>query len=157
MKLLVLSDSHGSVSRVDRILSMHKDADMVVFAGDGLRDLERFESIIRCPIYVKGNCDMFCSEDVPVIRQFYAEDKKVLLLHGHTQNVKSTLTYLESTAAANRDDIVIFGHTHEPLERTCALDNGGYRYFFNPGSVREGSFGIILVKKGSVLMSHGCL
>ena len=40
-KLLILSDSHGSADAVRRILTAEKDADAVLFLGDGLHDLEK--------------------------------------------------------------------------------------------------------------------
>ena len=53
-------------------------------------------------------------------------------------------------------DILIYGHTHVPLEKT--VPNGdSYVYLFNPGSLKDGSFGLIQVKNGRVLMSHGNL
>ena len=41
MKLLVLSDSHGRVGMLEKAYETHPDTDMIVFLGDGLRDISR--------------------------------------------------------------------------------------------------------------------
>ena len=40
MKCLILSDSHGNTSYLSRALSLHPDAEVVFFLGDGLSDAD---------------------------------------------------------------------------------------------------------------------
>ena len=61
-------------------------------------------------------------------------------------------------------DIVLFGHTHEAYEETIPEGTliGGKSltrpmYLFNPGSIAQGSFGTLVLKRDCVLFSHGSL
>ena len=55
-------------------------------------------------------------------------------------------------------DIVLFGHTHERLEKYIPTDDGGF-YLFNPGSIGgfKPSYGIINIADSGILLSHGSL
>ena len=80
---------------------------------------------------------------------------RVLILHGHGHGVKWGLGALEKYARGKGVDAVLFGHTHERLEKY--IDG---LYLFNPGSTsqpRDGvaSFGVMTVQKGQLLFSHG--
>ena len=59
MKLLVVSDTHGRYDRLVRVMQMHRDADALIFLGDGLRDLVRADaySYPFSVFAVRGNCD----------------------------------------------------------------------------------------------------
>ena len=39
MTLLVISDTHGREDRIRELLRLHREAEAVLFLGDGLRDL----------------------------------------------------------------------------------------------------------------------
>ena len=76
---------------------------------------------------VKGNCDFDNVEDELI---FDIEDKVIFLCHGDKYNVKYGLDEIEAKAKSIDADIVIFGHTHTPLN--FKKDNIIY---LNPGSV----------------------
>ena len=44
MKCLIFSDSHGSIRNVESVLSMHSDAEVVFFLGDGLSEIDLIAS-----------------------------------------------------------------------------------------------------------------
>lgn len=169
MEFLVLSDSHGRTKNILEAISRQvRRPDGIIFLGDGLRDLMYCD--IDIPIYsVAGNCDTgsfyggLCADTVRIIE---LAGKRVMLTHGHIYSVKSTLSRLIYAAADNDIDIVMFGHTHEPLEKR--LDVGDIDmpilkkplYLFNPGSVGgyDGDFGALTVNnRGEILLSHGRL
>ncbi len=155
MKILVFSDSHGAASRLEGAARMHKDADMMIFLGDGLRDAEYlFEKTHGIPcVAVKGNCDSFSA----AFSGSYLDEQtldvdgvRIFCCHGHKYNVKLSQMPLWYRAKEKEADLALFGHTHVPFEREVE----GVR-LFNPGSVAERSYGIIYIEKGRVLASHG--
>lgn len=159
MKIVVLSDSHGYPARLCRVLSMHRDADLVCFLGDGLSDLAGLEARYDIPIYaVRGNCDGFgLSDATPEQRVIEREGHRLLLTHGHRLGAKGGDGGLIASAKSEGCDIVLFGHTHLPRE-TYVPEFG--IYLFNPGSIghpREGapSYGLLMLSGGNVLFSCG--
>ncbi|MBQ2326197.1 MAG: metallophosphoesterase [Clostridia bacterium] len=154
MKLLVFSDSHGAAGRLFKAAEAHPDADMFIFLGDGLRDAEAlFERYPKTPaVAVNGNCDMFSVSANSYLDEQTVDlgDIRIFCCHGHKYGVKSTLMRLYMRALEKEVGLVLFGHTHEPFERV----NEGVR-LFNPGSVMQGSYGVIYIEGGAVVASHG--
>ncbi len=157
MKLLVFSDSHGDTLTLSRTVGAVRDADYVIHAGDGALS---FLSLMRehpemTPVAVRGNCDIGAS-DVPLEAELTVEGMRILIVHGHKFGVKSGTLALEAEARMRGYDIVIFGHTHEPLERYIPAD-GARRAIrlFNPGPAMLGDFGVININGGEVIMGHG--
>ncbi len=89
------------------------------------------------------------------------------MMHGHEHGVKSGIERAAAYAAQRGADVLLFGHTHEPMEKYFPV---GTRlgevtlekplYVFNPGSLglpREGcaTFGVIEIRRGQLLLSHG--
>ena len=161
LKIVVLSDSHGYPGRLRRVLSMHRDADLVCFLGDGLSDLSGLEAQYDVPICaVRGNCDGFGLFDaVPEQRVLVREGHRLLLAHGHRLGVKGGEGGLIAAARSEGCDIVLFGHTHLPCE-TYLTEYG--MYLFNPGSIGhpwEGapSYGLLMLSGRNVLFSCGTI
>ena len=76
-----------------------------------------------------------------------------MFTHGHTYNVKYTLSQLKSAARSNGADIVLYGHTH--VAKT-EYDDG--LYVMNPGSIshpREGapSYGVVEISSAGVFLN----
>ena len=168
MKLLIVSDIHGRYERLSRLLDMHKDADALIFLGDGLNDLTRADAYSRGMgvIAVKGNCDgfSFFGNDAPSEHTQTLEGFKIFMLHGHTRGVKSGLGEAISAAVQRDADILLFGHTHQPLEKYIPVEDSTEGEIlkkplriFNPGSLGSGSFGLIDIRGKDVLMSHGSI
>ena len=156
MKIVILSDSHGYPAGIRRVMEMHRDADLVCFLGDGLSDLAGAEARYGIPVYaVRGNCDAATPETRIVERAGH----RLLLTHGHRFGAKGSTGGLIAAARAEGCDIVLFGHTHLPLE-SYVTEYG--MYLFNPGSLGhpcEGvpSFGLLMLDGKNVLFSHGRL
>ncbi len=177
MKLLVVSDIHGRYERLIDLMELHADADALVFLGDGVRDLYRAgANLYPFTIYaVKGNCDVSSvfvsdgSKDAPSELTFTLDGFRFYAIHGHTKAVKSSLTNAICAAVEKGADVLLYGHTHIPCEmylpaQTPAKDGllDKPLYVFNPGSLGESGdgkahFGLIEIRNGSILFSHGTL
>ena len=164
MKCLCFSDSHGSAYNIRAVLNNHQDAEVIFFLGDGLRDLEDFVSDrSRAFLAVQGNCDYFASLGEILVKKtdsITLMGKRIFFTHGDLYGVKYGLDGVKKLATDHNADLVLFGHTHTPLEKYIPTDNGGY-YLFNPGSIgggyQGGSYGIINITDKGILLSHGRL
>ena len=120
---IVFSDIHGDRHSFSRLQKITENTDGAFFAGDGISGLGDFTNK---PFYaVKGNCD-FVGEEEKIIQ---LEGFKILLTHGHLYGVKSGYLRLIYRAKELGCDIVIFGHTHQPL----IMQEDGI-LFLNPGT-----------------------
>lgn len=173
MNFLILSDSHRRRENLLRALGRAGHADGILFLGDGLSDLPHGDSFEGIPIYaVRGNCDSFTFSDsdrYPEELLLRFGEYTVLMTHGHLFGVKASYERAAAHACARGADILLFGHTHIPLEKylpafsapdTAALRRG--IYIFNPGSIgepRDGapSFGTMEIRGKTVLFGHGSL
>ena len=169
MTLLILSDSHGRPDRITEAIRRVKP-DGILFAGDGLRDLTYCD--LPCPLWaVKGNCDWMTSPLILGGSAFTPEDEefitvdgiRILLTHGHKYGVKGGLGTAVSYAVRRDADVLVFGHTHIPLElhlspdTTLDLTVNRPLAVFNPGSLgdRTPSFGTLTIRGGQLLLGHG--
>lgn len=167
--LLILSDSHGRADRVAEAIQRVKP-DGILFAGDGVRDLSYCD--LPCPLWaVRGNCDWMTSPLVLNGAAFMPEDEelvtiegiRILLTHGHKQGVKSGLGGAVAHAVRRQADLLVFGHTHIPLELRLSPDESTTLALqkpltvFNPGSLgdRVPSFGTLTIRNGQMLLGHG--
>lgn len=130
MRIIVLSDSHGNVANVRKIIKKHaEDADCFIHLGDGERDclalmLEYPQLEIH---HVCGNCDFYSNaRSLEILRK---GGKKIMYTHGHHYHVKQGLNELLYAAQGNDADVVLYGHTHIP--ESDYIDG---RYLLNPGS-----------------------
>ena len=172
MTLLVLSDSHGRPDHVEEAIRRVRP-DGILFAGDGLRDLTRIEEF-PCPLWaVSGNCDWSPtliangrSVETGEEELITVEGVRILLIHGHKYGVKGGLLPATYRAMEKEVDILVFGHTHTPLEHhLLPLDERSLvpvqkpLTLFNPGSIgdTETSFGTITIRGGQILCGHGSL
>ena len=146
MRVLVLSDSHGSRGNVDLALRRQPTAEVVLHLGDGFDDLEyaRFEYPDKMFLQVCGNCDRCCP--FPAEETITLLGKKIILTHGHIYRVKYTLEDIIAHGQQENADIVLFGHTHTPV---TGYEDG--LYWMNPGALKSRSYGIIdITDKGIV-------
>ena len=151
MRILVVSDSHGRVGEIEKVIEAQKEAKNVFFLGDCVRDVEDLPFIYpdRTFYIVSGNCDyasMYKSSDTVVL-----EDKKILFTHGHMYSVKSGLGALRGKAKEEGIDLALYGHTH-----IAATEYADGVYFVNPGSLcsgREGGTGyaVIDIEKNGIM------
>lgn len=130
MKYIVVSDSHGDIDYLKKIIEKEKDIDNLIFLGDGINDIIRLKrEYPRLKIdAVKGNCDI--NADVPAKQILNINGFKVMMCHGDGYQVKMSLLGLRRALIAAGVDIALYGHTHHQY----------YEYFegmhfFCPGSV----------------------
>ena len=151
MRIGIVSDTHRFTTAIDKAIPYLKHCDLIVHAADNIDDSYYIEAVTDVPVVaVKGNCD-FYSDPGNDEETFMAEDKKVLVCHGHNYGIKYNLYDLEKRAQDSNADIVIFGHSHVP----CYEEKDGV-VFINPGSTslpRGGSskgLGILDVENGEI-------
>ena len=152
MKVLVISDSHGAVFdwQIDSI-QKQGPFDILVHCGDTYKDAHEFANKLNIEtIYqVPGNCDFnVLGKELLLIECI--EGKKILITHGHIQQVKSNLENLREFAKEKNVDVVLYGHTHKSQNQV--IDN---MLFFNPGSTvfpkdSKASYGILDIKKDKI-------
>lgn len=125
MRILVLSDTHGCLTPLPRLIEQTGRPDALFHLGDYCRDAYETGLYLNVPVYaVKGNCDR--GEDEEEEKSFTLGGKRFLLLHGHTCSLLS----LAYKGVSSHADAVLFGHTHEP-----AHWYEGRTLFLNPGSL----------------------
>ena len=161
MKCLVFSDTHGSSAVMKKALSHHPDAEVVFFLGDGLNDADKVAKghSDKAWIAVRGNCDwsaIFKDRETLKVESITLGGHKIVLTHGDLYCVKYTMGVIKGLAAREGADIMLFGHTHDPLEQYVSDVDHPF-YLFNPGTAsgHKGSYGIINITDSGVLLSHG--
>ena len=154
MKILVLSDTHGNLSGMRKALDKYgTNADVIVHCGDGVRGeaLWLMENISHAAVIcVRGNCDFTGS--IKDIEFFDANNKRIMVTHGHNFGVKYGLENLSYKAEKEGADIVFFGHTH-----LCADEKFGSVRLINPGSCGRWAASCAVVEideNGNVLVNH---
>lgn len=138
MKIFVISDTHGKTSKVTEVWSRLSDVDLIIHLGDYAEDARLLERELGTEVvFVKGNMDgSYSSEDYRILKTEYG---KLLLTHGHMDNVKLSPLNLVYRAQELGCKAALFGHTHRPV---YTEENG--IYLINPGSLslpRDGSDG----------------
>lgn len=158
MKLFIVSDIHGSLEDLKKVLDLFEKekADKLVLLGDllyhGPRNplpegynpkevaqlLNHYKDKI---IAVRGNCDAEVDQmvlDFPMradYSELFIDNHRFFITHGHLYNE-------ESMPLLNEGDILMYGHFHKPIAKK---ENG--IVIFNPSSISlpkagEKSFGI---------------
>ena len=132
MKLLILSDSHGSCDGMHRAIAAERPTH-VIHLGDHASDaVDLGRSFPMLPIVgVKGNCDY--GDPTPDERLVDFDGVRVMMAHGHRYGVKSGLLRYEMAAREKNADVALFGHTHCAY---CEEYNG--LWLVNPGSCAGG-------------------
>ncbi len=128
MKVLVFSDSHTDTETMADVI-LHEQPQMVLHLGDHYGDAltlrDRYPYI---PMhFVMGNTDFFGSGDTEQVLK--VQGRCLYMTHGHLFNVKNGLNTIYLKGRSVNADIVLFGHTHVPLNE----EEQGYT-LFNPGS-----------------------
>ena len=161
MKIVVMSDSHGSYTALDKIVKRHADADMFIHLGDGERELNtlfmkspELEEKFHC---CKGNCDYLnvieIMKKVEIIDLPYGH--RIFATHGDQFQVKSGTARIVYEARKNQADIVLYGHTHYGENR---YEDG--IYILNPSSIytpRDGKpprYAVISVSEKGILIKE---
>lgn len=150
MKILVLSDSHATLSFMRRCIEAVKPH-AIIHLGDYFDDGEAMKKEFPgIPFYqVPGNCDRYrCPPGQPeiLIQRICGVD--LYLTHGHKHSVKSYLGALLRDARTAKVAAVLYGHTHRA---DCHREEDGL-WVLNPGSCGYygGSAGLIEAENGII-------
>lgn len=151
MKILVVSDTHGDTYSLKSAINSKKDAEVIIHCGDGNSEFENLRALYpeKHFIGVRGNCDFCCSASN--IETITLEGKKIFITHGHLYNAKYGLYNLVCAAREAEADLLLFGHTHNPLED---YDDG--LHIVNPGSLHgySASYAYIDVTEKGIVTRH---
>lgn len=151
MKILVLSDSHATLSFMRRCVDAVKP-NAIVHLGDHFDDGEALrEEYSHISFYqVPGNCDRYrCPPGQPEILVQRVCGVLLYMTHGHKHSVKSYLGALLRDARLSGAAAALYGHTHVA---DCHREDDGL-WVMNPGSCGYfgGSAGILEVQDGKIV------
>lgn len=124
MKFVIVSDNHGRMEVLNRIVAAHPDADAYFHLGDSELPPEKLRPFVS----VKGNNDMYY--DFPELRVLNFGDFKVLLIHGHQFYTFKRVEQIIHKAHQLGCMIACYGHTH-----SFYTQNAQGVFLINPGSV----------------------
>ena len=129
MKVLIVSDTHGRESNLEKVMKQVGPIDHLIHLGDVVGAEDYIRAMTDAPVsIVCGNCDY--GSDLPYEEIVDLDGYRALLTHGNNYYVGSTLEYLKERARELEVDIVMYGHTHQPyLEQEEDLT------ILNPGSL----------------------
>jgi len=125
-KLLVLSDSHGSVSALktvfiwaNNLIPPEGTICACAFLGDGLSDL--YKAADAAGFFtdwklVRGNNDY--NYQTPESSVFDFSGHRFFICHGHKHSLYGGHYVLTAAAKNNDADAVLFGHVHVPYNNT---------------------------------------
>lgn len=172
-KLLIFSDSHGSVRYMTEAMRLHApSSDVIIHLGDGTADMdilpERYDSVKY--LCVSGNYEDYLNTDDRLSPLLFYETCgiRLMLCHGHRYGVKYGYESLIAAAYKERADIALFGHTHQsyqeyiPREKSPAPGILGNLRLFCPGSISRPSFGlpsygIIEIRENGIMMTNAII
>ena len=135
MKVGIISDTHiknNDESIIDILDTYFQDIDMIIHAGDYID-----ETVVDALINHKNFIGVSGNVDNTKVKELLKEKKLITLegyrigiFHGHG-NGDSTLTRAYNRFKDDQVDIIIFGHSHQPLIKTM-----NKILLLNPGSLR---------------------
>lgn len=150
MRILVLSDSHSSMSFMRKCVNII-EPETVVHLGDYFEDgLKLSREYPRVMFHqVPGNCDLFrFTGNAPLKLCYPVGGVKLYMVHGHEQGVKSGIQQLIQEARVNGAKAALYGHTHVP---DCHQEADGL-WVLNPGSSRSGTAGYLETENGEITL-----
>lgn len=149
MRILVLSDSHRHIANLVEAISNEPTAEIIYFLGDGTYEMDEVREIFKEKMFVvvRGNCDFM--DTVPLCDIRNVDTCKIYASHGATENVKLSYIGIKRAAKEQMCNIVLFGHTHE---KYYSYEDG--LHLFNPGSIKEGNYGVIDIMENGVMCFH---
>ena len=127
MRLGIISDTHGLLR--PEVFDVFKEVDHIVHAGDvGLPDILTELEAIAPVTAVWGNTDGWAVRGrLPEVAKVRFDGFEFLVIHGHQFGSPTPEKIL---AAYPQAEVIIFGHTHQPLLKTIdmvvtAMNPGG--------------------------------
>ncbi len=111
MRILVISDSHGQLENLNKVLKQVGKIDRVIHLGDILNQDEKLREMCSCPVtIVKGNCDFYTENQLVEVVEI--GKNRIFATHGHRFGVDWELNDLCNAAIDDRCNIALYGHTH---------------------------------------------
>ena len=148
MNILITSDTHGEINKFCEMfyrISSKEKIDLIFHLGDYQDDAKEIASRLSAQlISVPGNCDhfQFTKRKIEVFDSGFG---KILLTHGHTEDVNYSLDKLIYLAKESDCAAACYGHTH-----IAFYENIDGITVLNPGSLtkpRDGSSGTCALMK----------
>ena len=135
MRIVVLSDTHGKTSVIERIIEEQKTADAFFFLGDGAREMAKVAALHPDKNFytVNGNCDRAFDNFTGAVT---LGGKRIMYTHGHLYGVKHGTEKMFETAKNAGVDIALYGHTH-----ISKIEYRNGIYLLCPGSAGDGRNG----------------
>ncbi len=131
MKIMIVSDSHGRDTFLERAIKKVKPIDLFIHLGDFEGSEEYIRAIVPCRTeMVSGNNDYFTGLDkdkIITVGKYF-----LFLTHGHRYGVNFGTERIKEAAKQYGAGIAVFGHTHRPL-----IDMSGNVWAINPGSITQ--------------------
>ncbi|MGC8765911.1 MAG: YfcE family phosphodiesterase [Brevinematia bacterium] len=149
-RILVLSDSHGRKYLIREAIEKNKDnIDMIFHLGDFSQDMMDIAPSQNIDTFViKGNMDPFIPKNDGFAYEemkIDVEGIKIWAIHGHQYEAHFSNEKLYKKATEEKINLVLYGHTHK-----SEFLKKGEVYIFNPGALKERSYGIIKIDKNEV-------
>ena len=130
MRVLIVSDTHGRHTSLDRALKEAGDIDMFIHLGDVEGGEDYIEAVVECEKHmIRGNNDFFSY--LPAEEEFWIGKKKVFITHGHSYYVSMETEQIREEGAARK-----CGHYYvrsHPIVRILKKRDG--ITVLNPGSL----------------------
>ncbi len=121
LKICLVSDNHGDLDCIERILSDNPACDYYLHCGDVMAAPENIAPFAA----VSGNNDWFFEYPMQMIMEIGGH--RILIMHGHKLIYSWNL--MVDKAKKEKCDVVFYGHTHSFYDDI----HNGIR-FINPGS-----------------------
>ena len=134
MNILVMSDTHGNLSMIEKMLGVAKENDLVIHLGDNYDDAYLFIQEHIPTIRVPGTWGAEYQNVMIENRRFETfSDIKFFLTHTPTKDVHDLSTDIDPhQVLINQDcDIFCHGHTHHPN-----IQKMGSVVILNPGHLK---------------------
>lgn len=150
MKILVISDVHGNIELMNKIIK-ENNVDLKIFCGDLQKNDKNILSK-NFDYYVTGNADYFHLDE---IKELEIDKVKILLTHGHLFETfweKINFDKLYKLGELLKVKLIIHGHDH-----LSVIEEKNKIIRFNPGSItyprgnNKASYGIIEIKNGKII------
>lgn len=158
MKYMVISDIHGGIDNLNKVLSIYKDehctkllilGDLFNYVIDFNRQqiIDRLNMMKDSIIAVSGNCDNNLNGilfDMPYTYETKINNMQIMLTHGHL--------YTKENLLNTSNDIIFVGHSHIPN-----IEEINNKLLVNPGSItksRRGENSFIIVDEKTITIRN---
>ena len=114
MKILIISDTHGYLGNLGKVLQAVGHIDHLIHCGDVEEQMEEIERMAGCPCtFVQGNNDFYGDLPKEAILRF--GKYRIFVTHGHRLGIYWGTQELVKTARSKRCNLALYGHTHIPV------------------------------------------